>query len=369
MAPERAPFPHSPAPAASGAETPTIPPRTGIDVSGQALRWLSALVIVIAASGCDNVEWGGMDVSLQPPPPSGIAPLSDSAEAAADTSGFRLPAGPVLYMAERVDSLSAAQLIPVGEISGDSILPFPSESDAPGYRNAFALERMGQGREYVLFARGTRVGTMVTREVTTDESFCAPRPAAQGVVELIPQAFDARRFLAMDKDPAADFPHEPYSTEEHDRAQRAASIDLTAELIPQVGARWPTSMVESRQDMQALRIDGTPGFAATFLFRDQMDRSRAESSSWAMFVFALLQEGAYAPAYVWYREAGREGKGAARFFEQLDWDRDGDTELLLEVVGEGARWTAGVGHRDDQWQRTFQEPCGERARPVAEAGQ
>lgn len=339
-----------------------------MDVSGQALRWLPALVIVIAASGCDNVEWGGADVRLQRPPPSAVGAAEDSAQAE-DTAAFRLPRGPVLYMAERADSLSPVSVVPVGEIRGDSLLPFPSESQAPGYRATYAREIMGEGHDYVLFAGGTRVGRMVTREVVTDESFCTPRPAARGVVELVPEARDVRRFLALATPEGEAFDHGPYQAVGVDRARRIFSLNTAADLIPQVGARWPTSLEAAQGDLQALALgEGTPAFASTFLFRDEMDTSPAEPSSWAMFVLGILQGEEWTPAYVWYREAGREGKGAARYFERLDWDRDGSQEILLEVLGDGARWAAAVERTGGRWQRVYQEPCGAQASPATAEG-
>jgi hypothetical protein len=77
----------------------------------------------------------------------------------------------------------------------------------------------------------------------------------------------------------------------------------------------------------------------------------------------------YQAGYVWYREAGREGKGAPRYFQHLDWDGDGETEVLLEVLGESNRWNAAVQKRGAEWTRTFEDPCGSEAPPVQERAQ
>jgi hypothetical protein len=42
----------------------------------------------------------------------------------------------------------------------------------------------------------------------------------------------------------------------------------------------------------------------------------------------------------------------------MDWDGDGDSEVLLEVLGDESRWFAGLAQRNDSWVRTFEDPCG-----------
>jgi hypothetical protein len=258
-------------------------------------------------------------------------------------------------------------LVPVGEIRRDSLLQFLDEDAAPGYRAAFARERMAAGTRFTLFSAGARVGTFTVREVGTDESFCTPRPRATGIFELVPSAAAATQFVALPEESTRDVEYVPYSPLETDRVQRAAGIDLAAAVIPQIGATWPSSMVEARGDLKALRLDGEPAVSSTFVFRDQMRVQAAEPTSWSLFILATPEGDAYRTAYVWYREAGREGKGAPRSFQELDWDGDGKTELLLEILGERSRWMAVVEERGNEWTRSFEDACGAAARPVPAA--
>ena len=147
----------------------------------------------------------------------------------------------------------------------------------------------------------------------------------------------------------------------------SAGIYLAAEVIPQIGASWPSSLVAARGDLHALRTaNGQPAVSTTFMFRDRMRIQPAEARSYSLYLLATSQGGQYGAAYVWYREAAREGKGTPRYLQELDWDGDGKTELLLEVVGERSRWTAVVEERDDEWTRTFENACGAGAAPVPE---
>ena len=331
-------------------------------MSGQAFRALTALGILISTAACDNVEWGGVQLRLMPPPESAES-AADSTEAE-DEGGFSLPVQPVLYLATR-DSTGLA-LVPVGEITRDSIRPFPDEDEAPGYRAAFARERMSAGSRFTLFSAGARVGTFTVAAVGTDDSFCSARPRATGHVELVPAAAAATRFLALPENVTAERGYDPYQPTETDRAQRAAGIDLAAALIPQIGATWPTSMIDSRADIMAFPLaTGGAGVTTTFVFRDQAFVQPATPTSYSLFLLATGTGEQYSNAYAWYREAGREGKGVPIYFQHLDWDGDGETEVLLDVRGERSRWNAAIENAGGEWRRTFEDPCGAAAPPIA----
>lgn len=113
--------------------------------------------------------------------------------------------------------------------------------------------------------------------------------------------------------------------------------------------------------------DGRPAVSTTFVFRDQVEIQPAEPTSYSLYLLAAPEDGdRYQPALVWYRVAGSDGKGAPRYFQHLDWDADGETEVLLEVLGERSRWSAVVEPRGGEWARTFEDPCGAAAPPVQE---
>jgi len=331
-------------------------------VSGQAVRALTALGILISATACDNVEWGGVDFRLLPPPEAAVSP-SDSIVAEGEAE-IELPTRPVLYLASR-DS-GGLTLVPVGEILRDSIRGFPTDDEAPGYRGDFARVLMPKGSRFTLFSAGARVGTFTVAEVGTDDSFCTARPRALGYTELVPSAAEATRFLALPEEAAAGRDYTPYQPSENDRAQREAAIAAAARVIPEVGATPPAGdLINARADLMAFPLaTGGSAVTSTFVYRDMGFVQPATPTSYSIFVLATGEGEQYTPAFSWYRDAGREGKGVPIYYQHLDWDGDGETEVLLEVRGERSRWNATVERKGNEWRRTFEDSCGAAASPI-----
>jgi len=76
-----------------------------------------------------------------------------------------------------------------------------------------------------------------------------------------------------------------------------------------------------------------------------------------MLVIGTREDDAYRSSFLSYQRADA-GKAAPRYFDHLDWDGDGDSEILLEVFGASTRWFAALGQRGGVWVQTFQDPCG-----------
>lgn len=334
-------------------------------MSAQASRRLAALVIVIVAPGCDNVEWGGASLRLQPPPPARIGGPPDTPRADAEPAEASMPEGPVLYMG-RQDS-AGVHLVPVGEILSDSIDAFPSEQDSPGYRARFVREVVPRGTEFVLFAEGTRVGSFTALSVDTDTTFCAPRPVLRGVAELTREASRVERFLALPREQGRTYEWDGLEPVETEREQRDATLELGADVIRQIGAEFPGRLLDTRWDMQAFRPEGEEAtfFTVTYLLRDRLQIERPPPTAYSLFILGVPGDGGYEPGFVWYRDVSREGKGAPAFFESMDWDGDGQAEILLEILGERHRWTAALDRRRGRWTRVHEDPCGAAAPPVA----
>jgi hypothetical protein len=327
-----------------------------------------ALLIVSAASGCDNVDWGGAEIRLQGPPPALVGAPPDTAPAEPERVVEEVPIGPVLYMAERDDD--GISMIPVGPILVDSLGSFPSETDQPGYRARFVRELVPLGSEFVLFSEGVRVGNMTVESVATDDTFCVARPRARGVVELIPEAADQRRFLALPRAYAQDVKRRPFRVAEMDQPQREATLSLPAGVLAQLGAEQPSNLLNTRFDMHAFRPAGEdpPLFAVTHLVRDRLQIERPPPSASSLFLIGVPSGSGYRAGFVWHREVARQGKGAPFFFEQMDWDKDGQAEVLLEVLGERTRWLAAVDQKAGQWTLVHEDPCGAAAPPVSATG-
>lgn len=325
---------------------------------GPVTRILAALLIVLTLSACDNVEWGGVRMEVVTP-----GSATDSARVAPEPEPYDpgdvvLPEGPVLFMASR-EGTGPVEIRPVGEIRADSLRPLPLDRDSAGSSEAFVRSRMASGSAFTLFAEGTRVGTLRLSTVTFRPGRCGPIPVGTGVAELIPQAATATRFVALPEGVGLPRTHELYEAQDHSYDQRVAGLELAAEAISQTGAPWPGSVLETRADMQAIPVDGdrTGAIAGSFLYQDALQiGSPLTQAAYGVFILGTGGPTEYALAHMEYRPVS-SGKAAMRFFEQADWDGDGQTELLLEVFGEEASWPLALDRRDGRWTRVYEEAC------------
>jgi hypothetical protein len=327
----------------------------------KAFPGITGTVIICTLSACDNVEFGGVQLALVPPPETAAdtaaAAVSGAAEEAAPE--IVLPDGPILYMATR--SGSRVSVRPVAEIGEDG--PRAIDPDrTPGFGEAFAARDLAPGTPLTLFAEGVRAGTMRIDTVESDaaEGFCRATPIASGGAEFVPGAGNVTRFLAMDQTLFESVGYQGFDAVEDSYEQRVAGLDLAQAALMQTGARWPPSVLETRADMQAIPLDGDRlgAFAATFMFEDRLAVGPPESAAaYSMLILGTGGPERYALDYVWYRRASDGGKAAARFFEQFDWDGDGRSEILLEVLGADTRWVAALDRNEDGWTTVFETDC------------
>jgi hypothetical protein len=221
------------------------------------------------------------------------------------------------------------------------------------------------GTEFILYAEGVRVGSFTATEIGTDESFCVARPAVRGVATWIPEAMEHERFLAIPRGDGAPGAWGSFQDVETNFDQRQASLTLAAEVVAQVGADWTVDLLSTRWDLQALALEeGAPAFATTYLLRDRMRIESPPPTAASLFLVGAPTGGGYSADYVWYRQVAQEGKGAPALFEHYDWDGDGETEILLEVLGERNRWVAALDRRNGRWTRVYEDPCGASAPPI-----
>jgi hypothetical protein len=66
-----------------------------------------------------------------------------------------------------------------------------------------------------------------------------------------------------------------------------------------------------------------------------------------------------------YNEYASTGKAAPRLIDYLDWDRDGQVELLLQHYGTADTWLTAVGHAGNEWRSIFQHRCAPPPAPAA----
>ncbi len=330
---------------------------------GRIPRWFLAVGIVTAAIGCDNVSWGGVKVRLEGPPVDSTASPGDSGAGepgGAAAPELRIPAlGDLLYAGFREGD--SAWITPVAELREGHLQALPQGDVGELVGEAILRDRLQPGRKLTLFQEGVRIGTLtLSSPGSMSEEYCPPRPVAGGILELTLPAMEAQRFLALGDSLGGSWSFGAYAPLESEYAQRAASLDLAAAAITDVGARWPPSLLNIRADLQVFPLPGREeaGVAATFLFDDQLAVRPPPEDAYSLMIVGERKGGSFTRTYTWYRTAGVEGKGAPRLFARLDWDRDGADEILLEVFGARARWWASLDRLGDSWQLEFQDPCG-----------
>ena len=331
-------------------------------------RWLAVLMLA-ANAACDNVEWGGADVAIVPPPPRADALPASGEDLGADP----LPEGPLLFYV--VPDGGRATMVPIGEIAGDSLLPLRGENDQRGFATRLVAAQMRRGTEFVLFRRGTRVGNLVISEASVPEgNICPLLPVATGVLELSSNAQDIPEYLAISKVSAPEVGRNvPFTTEPTRNMQIIAPI-LAERMIrarrAELPGNWQRAMAQLQPFPMANGRDA--GFATTFLVGDEL---RVGGDNVGYSLFFIGQPGAqfgYDTVFVSFNNYPQTGKAAPRVVDFLDWNRDGQVDLLLQVYGTNGTWFEAVS-RDQRgiWRRVFQDRC-ERpsasAIPMAEPG-
>ena len=331
---------------------------SGIRRASAPLR-LAVLLMVIAIGGCDNVEWGGLDLAILPPPPK-AGPVAGDLEAAE-----RLPENAILYYVSR-DS-AGASLTPVGEIGEEGLTPIRLGQDAEAAGSQFIAAFMRQGAEFTLFHNGRRAGTLVIDSASIPgTSVCRRLPRATGDVELTDQAGGATEFLAMARTQAPDGRMIPGDTVRVERRMQVVGNILAERTLRARNAPLPNWSTARRQ-LFPFRVEGAQdlGFTATFLVDDELRVGNDDTGYSLFIVYTPQAQTGYDTAYVDYTSYTASGKAAPRVIDFLDWDRDGSAELLLEVYGTQNRWFEAVGKTGDEWQRIFQDRCDPGATTLA----
>lgn len=323
---------------------------------------LIVALIVSALTGCDNVSWGGADVAVVPPPPKASGADLSKEEAAAMED---LPQGPVLYYVAR--SSAGAVMIPVAEITGDSLRSLRTRGDAHVYASRFVASNMRQGQEFALFSRGARVGTYVVQSAQVpDQPGCPVQPQALGSLELSAGSDSIREFLAVSKPQAPQITKSGSGTAEPTGSMRFVAPILAERALRARGAQLPGSWGAALRQITPFPASGRsgPGFAATFLVGDTLGAG-GDNEGYALFMITLpsASQTGYDTAFVDFRDYPKTGKQAARVVDYLDWTRDDQVELLLRVFGVSDSWFEVVAKgTDGKWRTTLHGRCDQGSR-------
>lgn len=317
---------------------------------------LAVALILTGATGCDNVAWGGIDVQLQGPPAPEEGPDRVDTETAQTDRPTKVP-GPILLAGERIGE--RADLVVVGELLDDGLAAFPDArfpEDATRLADLTAI-----GSEWVLFSEGVRVGRLVTDASEPALEYCGTRVRVSGVVELVPSAVDAERFLALSASDGVREPYGSYALQIDAFDQRVAAVAMARDAIARNGGRVPTGgVLEIREHTQAFQpVDAAaPWLATTFANQDQLGIGSPGQGAYGLLVIGRPVGDGFEEAFAWFRAVEAEGKGVPRYYDHMDWDGDGASEILVDVFGATRRWFAALDRRSGQWVRAYEDSCG-----------
>ena len=291
---------------------------------------LVAALIVIGTTGCDNVEWGGGSVTLQPPPNSGEEDQEAVSDAPAPPS---LPSGEFLFIVSPSGDRGTATALAFVDEGGAATVP-PVDNPRLGPLLSNRLAGIG---ELTLFANGTRAGTALVSGMVEGEGACVGLPALDVGLELRARADEWPTLLAMPRSANQRWEHGDLAPPAQVRDVRAATLSMAGNMINEEGAVWPPSVIRIRRDIQLLSGPEGLGVAASFIYRDLLDLSPAAAGSYSIFVMGEERPDSVHQTYGDFHRSGTEGKQAPRYLASLDWDRDGEDEVVLEIYTEGQR--------------------------------
>jgi hypothetical protein len=314
---------------------------------------LAGCLIVAFLTACDNVSWGGADVTIVPPPPK----ASGSPAPGVEPGVQPLPEGPILYHVET--SAEGGRLTPVAEISGDSLLPFRPASNITAFHEAFIAEHLRQGAEFVLFHAGARAGTFITQSATLETAACGPAAKATGQLELAGSAAGVSEFLALAKVQAPQIERRPPVAIEATRTMRVLAPILADHMLRSRSAALPGNWERALAQLYPFSLGSSQdlAFTATFLVSDTLGPGQDDNGS-SLFFVGLPARLGYDTVFVQYHDYANGGRAAPRVVDALDWDRDGLPELLLRVYGTSTSWFEAVGTSSNgPWRTILQGQC------------
>ena len=255
-------------------------------------RAVALVFIAFAAlAGCDNVEWGGIQVdvkaavferpdSLGPPPDSLVEPRP-----------LEMPAAPVLFHVRRSDDNGGATIEPVAETLAGELKPVgPQRAErAAEYVAEFIARYYQRDRTYTLFRDATRVGTFyVGAPAVTGAGLCLEL-RAEGRIELRPPADTLSEFLAFASGvrTGGDSLVTPRT-----RADMRSLAQVLARRSVQEAGMEGAWRIRASADLRALHVGkGSYGFAASFMVRDSLAVGAPADSAGSVLIVAD-----YAPA-------------------------------------------------------------------------
>lgn len=310
------------------------------------------LLIVSALAGCDNVQWGGTQIEIVPPPPaSNVVQFEPDVQV---YSEFGLPRGSVLFHVMRTEE--GALLVPVAELSGDSLrtLRRPAGVSPQAFESRFRETVIPPGSEFRLFRLGGEVGTFLAQR-PGPVTACGV-PTIYGSATVVAAATESTQFLGFRRG------LEPNVQGEFTPLQISGSIrtyaSIVAErLILQNGLPRPRSWQGAQRDLQPVEVmpGGHLEMAATYLVGDSLAAGPADPQGYSVFYLADYETArGYNPFYSEVHDYRQDGKLALRLVDYLNWDEQEGDEILLQQFRRDGSGYAVLSRQGGEWRKVWE---------------
>lgn len=343
---------------------PPIPRKPEVSRTIRASRSALGALIVIFASGCDNVSWGGVDFDVVPPPER--APqVADADTVVQPVQDIELPTDPILFVVHGGEN--GVRMRPVAAVGADGFQTLYADDLPDGYWRRFITELMRQGSEFSLFHEGRRAGTLVLEgaEVAAEDG-CPAIATGTGSAELAAGVARDGAFLAL---PEGTLP--PALDPAPDSAARAALRGRSRQLGPILAERllrarraglpsnWQAALVQAQMFPTP---EGARGLIATLMVGDTLGPG-LDDQGYALFFLASPSADRSGTGldtvYTAFADYAAGGKAAPKVIDYLDWDRDGWPAFLVQVFGTvGSRFDMLARTEDGEWESVPVLSCG-----------
>jgi hypothetical protein len=188
---------------------------------------------------------------------------------------------------------------------------------------------------------------------------CPALPRARGLLELTPGADQIPEFLAIGRTYAPEIRRRAATPLEVSRTMQVLAPILAERMLRARRAELPSNWQRAMRQLRPMPVEGgtDPGFATTFLVGDTLGMG-ADDVGYSLFYVGTPAQFSYDTVYVHFTNYAEGGKAAPRIVDFLDWNRDDQPELLLQVYGIRDTWFEVVGRGSDgAWRRTFRNRC------------
>lgn len=291
-------------------------------------------------AACD-VQWGGAQIALVDPAPE----TEVAEEASAQPERVSLPLEPLLF-AVGLNS-DGARAVPVARLVDEGLADLGTSAGADEtFWPRFEGTLQAAGTELGLYARGTRVGSLVVDSLIGGGA--GECPAAMSVSILL---------LPGSAAPQAAFAHavrfdsqlQPVRASQVDNRMRASGPVLAERLLTSAGENRPYLAQRTSMGAIAYGADQRDAMVATYIVNDRLEGPAPRGEASSVFFLARFEPSrGYVPVWSEVRRYGQgSGKESFTYLESFAAGF-GRVDVLVRNDGQSRRLAAGVARERDR---------------------